>query len=875
MKPWYEVVVPHRDIRGGGFDEAVFAADLADVVADRGPLEYRDPVSFFRTTYPTQGLRKLLSTVLFRLSGEGKGEAVIQIETPFGGGKTHSLIALYHLGKYGREIREEIAEFLKGEDFPEIPEVRVATFVGTVPDPLHGKTPWGEIAACLGRYALLEEHDVRRRAPGRDLLHQVLGDAPTLILMDEIAEYLVKARDFDDQVLAFLQELTETVKVLPRCALVVTLPSSAPYGEEGERALQQLERIFGRMETIFTPVEGEEIYEVIRRRLFESTGDPWEARRTVEDFFAMYQTLRDDLPREVQEVPYRERMQRAYPFHPELIDILLERWSTFPTFQRTRGVLRLLAEIVADLYRRQDPSPLILPSQVHLENTAIRRELLKHIGNEYEGVIAADIAGANARAPRIDQEIGSEYARFRIASGLATAIFFGSFSGGERKGVTVQRLRLAVLRQGIHVALIGDTLRRLEENLWYLHEEKGLYSFSAQPNLNRIIVEREETIREEDIEGEIRRVLEELVGRECRVFLWPRSSGDIPDTRDLKLAVLSLDRHREDRQTVAFVEELLKKAGSSFRAYQNTVLVLLPDWSESLGLKQGVRRLLALRTIERDARLMHQLSEERRGWLRGRIQDLQDDVRFRVLSVYRHLAKAGRGEVEWLNLGLPTTGERSSLGRRVLDFLKSQDLLLDAMAPHVLLRKAMPEGESERPLRNIVDAFFRYPDLPMVVNEAVLRRTVEEGVRAGVFGLQLERIYFQEPIPETAWEREDAKLVRKEVCVIPQKEGKVTVSGVSEGTGLGSVTQGGPVSPPQEGERYSRVRLKVRVPWDKLSDVVRGVVLPLRGDQAELTVILEVEALSQEKGIQGSTLEEKVFETLRQVGAEVLEKEVW
>lgn len=462
MNPWHQIIVPHRDIREGRFDESVFAADLSDVIADRGPLEYRDAQTFFSKTYPTQGLMNLLSAIGSRLSGQGRGEAVIQIQTPFGGGKTHSLIALYHLFTRGDQLGalDVVSQVLRQTGVGPVPKVRVATFVGTAADPLKGKIPWGELAEQLGRYDLLAEHDQKRRSPGKDLLHRLLADRPTLILMDEIAEYAVKARDFTEQVIAFFQELTETVKVLPQCALVVTLPSSAPYGEEGERVLQQLQAIFGRVEAVYTPVEGEEVYEILRRQLFEEAPDPTEARRIADSYWELYQRLGEDVPREVRETAYRDRLRRAYPFHPELIDTVFERWSTFPTFQRTRGVLRLLAEVVADLYKREHPAPLLQPAHLNLVNPAIRREFLKHIGNEYEGVIASDIADGNAKAQRIDREMGSEYARFGVASGLATAIFFGSFSGGEKKGVSVQRLRLAILRDGTGWHPVGRCRRR-------------------------------------------------------------------------------------------------------------------------------------------------------------------------------------------------------------------------------------------------------------------------------------------------------------------------------------------------------------------------------------------------------------------------------
>lgn len=291
MKPWHEIAVPHPDIRAGKFDESVFAADLSDVVAGRGPLEYGDAETFFRKTYPTQGLVNLLAVIASRLSGQKAGNAVIQIQTPFGGGKTHSLIALYHLFTNSQAGRPAgpVSQVLEKAQLDSVPAVRVVTFTGTAADPL-GRTPWGEIAEQLGHYTLLAEHDRKRRAPGKDLLHKVLADKPTLLLMDEVAEYVVKAKDFREQIVAFFQELTEAVKVLPRCALVVTLPSSAPYGEDGERVLHQLQQVFGRVEAIYTPVEGEEMYEIIRCRLFEWAHEPSdEARKVANGYWEMYQ----------------------------------------------------------------------------------------------------------------------------------------------------------------------------------------------------------------------------------------------------------------------------------------------------------------------------------------------------------------------------------------------------------------------------------------------------------------------------------------------------------------------------------------------------------------------------------------------------------
>lgn len=881
VKPWHQVAVPHRDIREGKFDESVFAADLSDVVADRGPIEYRDAETFFRKTYPTQGLLKLLSTVLSRLAASGKGEAVIQIQTPFGGGKTHSLVALYHMLKHGQSVRhlEAAKAALKEADTSEIPSARVLTFVGTAADPVKGKTPWGELADQLGRYDLLKEQDQRRRAPGKDLLHKILADKPTLILMDEIAEYCVKARDFRDQVVAFFQELTEAVKVLDRCSLVVTLPSSVPYGEEGERALGELQRVFSRIETIHTPVVGEEIYEVIRRRLFEDVGDPQEARRVAEDYWQLYQRLAEDVPSEVRQAAYRDKMRKAYPFHPELIDTLFERWSTIPSFQRTRGVLRLLAEVVADLYKGRYHTPLIQPAHLNLVESAIRREFIKHIGNEFEGVVASDIADGNAKAQKIDREMGSEYARFGVASGLASAIFFYSFSGAtEKRGAGVGRLRVALLRSEIPSAVVGDAVRRLEEDLWYLHAEAGLYYFTNQANLNKVILEKEEAVRDDQIAEEIQTRLERVAGSELRVFLTPAASNDLPDNRERKLAVLATDHAKQGDATAKLADELINRCGQPFRNYRNTILVLTADSNELSGLRQQVKRLLALRAIQADKALLGNLSQENRQTLGTKLQDADGGLAFRILTTYRHLAKATGEKIEWFDLGLPTVGERASLAKRVVEYLKAQEMLLAKISPRQVLQKTLREDENEKPLGEIYEAFLKYPNLPMLESETVLHNAVQDGVRDGLFGLRSGRLYFEESLPFGALDA-TALLVRKEVA----EAEKVAAAGAAAGGGAAGVPQpvGGtqpplPIpdtaTPTPADTRVRQLSLRLKLPWDKLADFVRGVLRPLKEDGAEIEVEVALTARSED-GLKKTTLDHKVKETLNQIGAKVLEED--
>jgi len=883
MRPWWQVATPHVDIREGRLEEAVFAASLGDVVQNKGPTDYRDPEAFFRKTYFTAGLTNLIGAVLSKLSGSGKGDTVIQVQTPFGGGKTHALLALYHTLKHAEKAshHEMIKEILRENGITKVPKTKVVVFVGEYADPLRGRTLWGEIAQQLGCYDLMKEYDKKRVAPGKDVILELLSEnEPVLILMDELLQYIVRASGVEvkegtlkGQVQSFLKALTEAVTTTEQCALIATLPSSVTEGfeepEKAERILSELQKIFGRVEKIYTPVEGEEIYEIIRKRLFEDLGDPEEHRKVAEEYFSLYQNLGEDIASEYKEASYRDRIVKAYPFHPETIDVLYERWATIPTFQRTRGALRLLAEVIADLFKRGHLAPLIQPAHINLANPSIRREFVKHIGNEYESVIASDIGGPNAKAARIDKDIGKEYAGFNVATGIATSIFFYSFSGGERKGVTAQRLRLAFLRNGIPSAIVGDVLRKLEDELWYLHFEKNFYYFSNIVGLNRVIIDKEETIRDEDIQEEARSRIEKMAGRDFDIFVWPKADSDVPDNKKLKLIILPHHLMADDPNTEEFVRSMINKYSTGYRTYKNTLMFLVADPNEFEGFRRGVRRFLALDAIKKDKETMKRLTEEDRDRVGQRFEEANSSISLRILSFYRHMSKASKDGVRAFDLGIPTIERGLTLSRRVKDCLKDQDVMLERVSPRVLLEKAFSKEDERKTIAEVWEAFLKFPELPILEGEHVLRNAVIQGVGDGTFGFLVgDKVRYAEPI-SLADVSEEAFILRREVA----QKMKVEAGEVPIGTG---VTPTGP----KEGVRMSarapeglvrRYALRASIPWDRLSDLVRGVLTPLRSEGAQISLEVKIEAQS-EKGISRNTLDLKIRETLNQVGARVLEE---
>ena len=870
MKPWWQVAVPHRDIREGKISD--FAADLNSVVKGEASIEYVDPETFFKRTYLTEGLKNIISDVLIALTKEGEKGKVIQLQTPFGGGKTHALVCLYHLFKNSERIQHilDIKKILDKVSLKSMPKVNIAVFVGTVPDPLKGKTPWGEIAEQLGVYELVREHDKKRIAPGREILEKILRDnKPALLLIDELTEYIVKAKEFEDQVLAFLQELTETIsKSLTQCVLVCTLPSSAPYGERGERVLNQLQKIFGRMQVIYTPVEGEEIYEIIRKRLFEDLGDIKEHEIVASEYFDLYQRLEEEVPREFREIRYKEKIKKAYPFHPETIDVLFERWGTIPTFQRTRGVLRLLAEIVHDLFIRQDPSPLIQPANINLSNPRIRRMFIEHMGEVFESVLHSDIIGDNARAVKIDKQMGKEYSKFKVASGLATCIFFYSPPTSERRGVSIQRLRVAFLREGIPPTIIGDALKKLEDidGPLYLHFEKGLYYFSSQVGLNRIILDREEAIKEQEIDDEIRRRIEKIAGKDFEVYIWPKSNNDIPDNKRLKLIILEYEIN--DPNTEKFIQDILTNYSTSYRTYKNTLIFLVLDPSEYDGLRKSIRRFLALKTITSDKELLKTLTEADKDRANQWLKEKDSDAWFKVISAYRYVIKGSREGLRKLDLGIPTIGEIISLSSRIKRYLKDQELLLDKLSPKVLVEKIFSKDDERKNLSEIWEAFLKYYDLPMLESEAVLKNTIVEGVKDGTFGLLIgDKVWYQENVlpPEIS---DEVIIIRREIAA--RMKGEVEEIKIEKTAPLtGTEAAGAP--PKVTREVLQSIMIEAEIPWDKLSDLVRGVFMPLNLEGAKISLRMKIEA-SSEKGISKDTLDLKVRETLRQIGAKIIEE---
>ena len=885
MTTWYDIVEPHEDIKEGNLDEAIFAADLGDVAFGKAPVDYNEPAMFFKKTYFTEGIIKILSMVYNKLE-YGKGSSVVEIKTPFGGGKTHALISIYHYLENGAKVKSQLPKGLTPI------KANVAVVVGTHLNPVEGNqregitihTLWGEIAYQLAGkkgYKQFEKNDTSRVAPGKEKLREFLESCePFIILFDEVLEYITKARgveyqetNLSSQSHAFLQELTETISSLKKGMLIVTLPSSylEDYNERKEESLAKLEKTFGRIEAIETTVKGEEIYSIIQRRLFSGVTNTEARDEIILNYIELYQKQKDELSSKAKDVDYKRKMTLAYPFHPEVIDILYEKWGTFTTFQRTRGVLRLLANVIEDLYNKEKNIDIILPSDIELATPSVRQEFLKHIGPEYEGIIGSDISGHKAKSIELDKENKNWK---HLAERISTSIFFFSFSGDKsEKGATLENIKFSVMHLDTIPSMVTEVLQRLDKSLWYLNEKGEMYRFSKIPNLNRMILDKKE-LYNITYKEEMRNILQKEVGNAFQTFLWPTASEDVPDNREIKLVILQPNEKEDTPQ------KWLEKRGNTFRTYKNTLIFAMPDPAGFGAFKEEVKTYKALQEIEDEIKTNKEMGlGEKSSEISQRMKRIRDDFSYNSRRMYNVLM-IGK---EKISLGQPTVGKESLSNWYKME-LQSRERLVTNLHYRFILTKFL-EGKERIETKIIVDQFYKDPSFVIPESTEVIKRSIQQGIVEGAFGLgylnkeEIDRdtLKFQSNIPTNSISFNDGEFLLS----------KTLASSLRKGTEYGEETKAGvqPKDPsteygkPREGEkegtiRYKKISLRIEgIPSSKIADLSRGVLMPLSRDVGAFNFNMEID-IDNAEGLTENTIKNKIKETVAQIGAKITKEKI-
>lgn len=639
LPSWRTVMQPHPDVAEGRYRAAEFAADLAQVSRGEGAYEYRDPVEFFARTYVTEGMAGLLVESLQRLSGNG-GEPVIQLKTAFGGGKTHSMLALYHMVRGGINIDRvsNLKPVLDRAGLTELPRANVAVLVGTALDPTRKKNPsnlpghtvstiWGEMAYQLvtsaGKpdlYEIVKDADKKGVSPGSENLKLLLNACgPCLILMDELVAYAKKIYGVDglpagsyDNFITFIQEITEAARASENSIVVASIPESDIEigGDAGKTALETIEHTFGRMESIWKPVAANEGFEVVRRRLFLDCKDPETRDLVCTAFSNMYQENSADFPLEAKEVEYRNRLIACYPIHPEVFDRLYEDWATLEKFQRTRGVLRLMAAVIHELWMANDAGAMIMPGSIPLNMPTVRDELVRHLPDTWNSIIDREVDGKNS-IPFQKDKANIRYGQKLAARRVARTVMLGSAPTVRDqvvRGLEASRIRLGVVQPGENIADFNDALNTLHGSLSYLYNSPNgsRYWYDVRPTLRKTAEDRASQVNEVDVNMEIESRLKKLRKENpfAGLHVCPASSLDVPDEQAVRLVILrTSDTYKSKNkrtQAMETVESILNTRGTSPRIYRNMLAFVAPDLDNMYSLQAEVKRFIAWKSIMSD-----------------------------------------------------------------------------------------------------------------------------------------------------------------------------------------------------------------------------------------------------------------------------------
>jgi predicted AAA+ superfamily ATPase len=776
LKPWREIAHPRADVLHGTFQQSEFAADLSAVAAGRAPEEYRDAEKFFARTFITAGMAQLLTAVAQRLNGRG-GDPVVQLQTNFGGGKTHTLLAVWHLATRNCELSrlKDVPALVDKAGLTDVPKARAAVLDGIALAPneprKHGRTLartlWGELAWQLGgaeAFAKVAQSDAEGTSPGKEILREVLASvAPCVVLLDEFVAYI---RQFHDGArlaggtyesnMTFVQTLTEAAKQVPDAVVLASLPASVHEagGERGAQALTTLEAHYGRVSAAWRVTSDVESFEIVRRRLFEDVGNEAERDAVCDAFARIYRQNRDKLPVEAVSDNYRHRLAASYPLHPEVFDRLYQDWSELGTFQRTRGVLKLLAKTIHQLWRDGNSDLLIMPGSLPLETPGVEEEFLRHVDRGWSAVIAGDIKG---RADTIDDKV-PRFGEAKAARRVARTLFLGTapssvaLRAGVARGLDNKRALLGCLQPERGVpAVFDNALGELANQCHHLYAEGGRHWFDVRPTLRRVMEERKQQVSQDEIGDKVRTLLTRFGRPEmfdgAHVFTPP---SDVPDDTKLRLVFLPPSDFYQAQgkgKCADAVKFYLRHHGNNPRVNTNRLLFVATDSPGFSRLAEQVKTALAWKTLGDEAKTGRLVVDNHQ------MQQIENETR----RAEETLPRAAREAWKWLlcpaqfdaaagtqnpweveTEKIDTTVTFSEAVARVC---ADKEWVIDRWSPvhlrdQVLRKWYWSDGKAEAGALRVWEDMCRYVYLPRLRNRQVFENVVAAGAASrDFFGL--------------------------------------------------------------------------------------------------------------------------------------------
>lgn len=823
------------------------------------------------------------------------------------------MLALFHL--FGGQVKASeiqgleslIPKSLNGK--ANLPIARRAVLVGTRLSPAEIRTKkdgtkvhtlWGELAWQLGyavgdkkakeAYSLVAEEDQKGISPGSAKIAELFNTyGPALVLIDEWVAYARQLYHKDglpggsfEANITFVQTLTEATKNTPHALVVAALPASKVEvgGEGGELALASISDVFSRLKAVWKPATSTESFEIVRRRLFQPLTDYVARDAVCRAFSEMYQNNKAEFPPETRDTDYEERLKSAYPIHPEMFDRLYEDWSTLERFQRTRGVLRLMAAVIHELWERQDASLLIMPGTVPLDSPAARVGFTDHLGEGWSAVLDKDVDGFQSRPLAIDRD-NPNLGRHSAARRAARTIFIGSapsVSTQKVRGIEEVRVKLGTVQPGEPPAVFGDALRRLSEELHFLYSDANRYWYDTQITITRQASDRAAQFQRkpELVEDEISSRLKELVRKERSDFdsihTVPTDSSEVPNEASCRLIILgSKAPHRSrstDSKALTAAQEFLDHRGNSPRTYKNMLIFLAPDIDRLSELDNAVRHWLAWQSIEQDKDQLN-LTQGQIAQAKRQIQHFDGRVNSLILEAFCYLivpTQEGTKPVELTVSKLTGDG----LITRVVRKLKNEQQMITEWAPALLkmeLERWLWKDSNHISVKQVWEYLAQYIYLPRLKDQDVLAQTIRSGVGSlswsdyfayasaynpdearyvGLVAGQIPALAFDGHSvlvkPDVAKRQIEADRA-KELPVTP--EGGAPTKPVSEG---GEAKTGGEISPEPTVHRMRRFHGSVeldptRMGRDagRIADEIVSHLTSLGGAKAKITLEIEIE----------------------------------
>ena len=883
LPAWFNVVVPQSDIRDGVLDESIFAANIEEVASGTAPVVYQDIRYFFECTYVTEGIKELIRRVVQALNGQESQNRVISLQTGFGGGKTHSLISLYHVVKDSSTFKrlDTASSILEPQDMPQFDHARVAVFTQNtvsvvdghkVSDDIITHTLWGELAWQLGGregYERVRNADIQMVAPtAQDIKPIIEGASPALILIDELADYcnrasgkVVGSGTLFTQTNSFIQTLTEVVASVPKTVLICTLPASArevASSEIGQEILSALETRVVRVGSSVKPVDDEEIYEVVRRRLFDRITNYDVIEQVARKYKDMYHNRRDSLPAEADRVAYVERIKKAYPFHPELIDLFHIRWGSDSKFQRTRGVLRLLASIVKDLWSRKSSlagtQALIQTSDVRLENLpTLQSQITSLMGSQWDSVMHADVFGTISNAYKLDeQNVGNHIGEYHLATAVTTTVLMASIGSSSQRGLTLKQLKLCLLKPDAFQHIdIDSTVNQLENVVHYMYKSsiggEQSFWFQSKPNINILVNQAKGDVKEEEVNAEIMRMVKQSVVNLGQVKVLVDPTGDVPEQKQLTFVVM------HPKYTVAAggdvsrsaqyaIKQMAQMKGSSQRVYRNTMLFLVCSEAGKAALSMKLREYLACDKIMTE--YSSQLDQDQRKDIADRKRVSGDAAKEQLIHAYNTVVKCERDTLRTQEIGMFATDFAAQITVKTLSELHENGVVLRKIGLNIINRNGlMPTIEKPVKVNELYEAFLRFDDKPMILNVDAVKDTVNRYCEEGMWNVgtgdpeHFSRIYHNETIPFLNPQEDGYWLL--DSSVMPKPAGGSAGPSPEPGptpTPGPAPTPGPEPAPTPATKTYKRVTISGSVPIENYSQLFSSFVNTLKNNHLKIEV---------------------------------------